>query len=101
MKKIQKLTGGMMMGATAFSVVIIIAIIFIMLTVIILGGKDQMSWKFLTSFPEDGMTKGGIFPAIFGTALLVIIMSAAAVPFGTITALYLTEYARENSVIAR
>jgi len=89
------------MGATAFSVVIIIAIIFIILTVIILGGKDQMSWEFLTSFPEDGMTKGGIFPAIFGTALLVIIMSVAAVPFGTITAIYLTEYARENSIIAK
>jgi phosphate transport system permease protein len=101
MKKIQKITGGVMMGATAFSVVIIIAIIFIILTVIILGGKDQMSWEFLTSFPEDGMTKGGIFPAIFGTALLVIIMSVAAVPFGTITAIYLTEYARENSVISK
>jgi phosphate transport system permease protein len=47
------------------------------------------------------MTKGGIFPAIFGTALLVIIMSVAAVPFGTITAIYLTEYARENSIIAK
>ena len=101
MKKIQKITGGVMMGATAFSVVIIIAIIFIILTVIILGGKDQMSCEFLTSFPEDGMTKGGIFPAIFGTALLVIIMSVAAVPFGTITAIYLTEYARENSVISK
>jgi len=101
MNKRQKITGGIMMGATAFSVVIIIAIIFIILTVIILGGKDQMSWEFLTSFPEDGMTKGGIFPAIFGTALLVIIMSVAAVPFGTITAIYLTEYARENSIIAK
>jgi phosphate transport system permease protein len=101
MNKRQKITGGVMMGATAFSVVIIIAIIFIILTVIILGGKDQMSWEFLTSFPEDGMTKGGIFPAIFGTALLVIIMSVAAVPFGTITAIYLTEYARENSIIAK
>jgi phosphate transport system permease protein len=101
MKKLQKLTGGLMMGATAFSVVVIIAIIFVILTVIILGGKDQISWKFLTSFPEDGMTKGGIFPAIFGTALMVIIMSVAAVPFGTITAIYLTEYARENSIISK
>jgi len=90
-----------MMGATAFSVVLIISIIFIILTVIILGGKDQMSWKFLTSFPEDGMTKGGIFPAIFGTALMVIIMSVAAVPFGAITAIYLTEYARENSILSK
>jgi phosphate transport system permease protein len=47
------------------------------------------------------MTKGGIFPAIYGTALLVIIMSVAAVPFGTITAIYLTEYAKENAFIAK
>ena len=45
------------------------------------------------------MTKGGIFPAIFGTALLVIIMSIAAVPFGTITAIYLTEYAKKTHLL--
>ena len=101
MRKLQKITGGIMEGATAFSVVLIIAVIIIMLVVIIIGGKDQMSWKFLTTFPEDGMTKGGILPAIWGTALLVIIMSIAAVPFGTITAIYLSEYARENSIFSK
>lgn len=101
MKKLQKFTGGIMVGITALSVVLIIAVIVIMLTVIIIGGKDTMSWKFLTTFPEDGMTKGGIFPALYGTALMVIIMSIAAVPFGTITAIYLTEYARENSILSR
>ena len=90
-----------MMGATGLSVVIIIAVIVIMLVVIIIGGKDTLSWKFLTTFPQDGMTKGGIFPALYGTALMVIIMSVAAVPFGAITALYLTEYARESSWIAK
>ena len=88
-------------GITLSSALMIIAIVIIMFTVVIIGGKDQLSWKFLTSFPEDGMTKGGIFPAIYGTALLVIIMSVAAVPFGTITAIYLTEYAKENSIIAK
>ena len=90
-----------MMGTTAFSVVLILAVIVLMLVLIINGGKDEISWKFLTSFPQEGMTKGGIFPAIYGTALMVIIMSVAAVPFGTITALYLTEYAKENSLIAK
>ena len=88
-------------GLTLSSALLIIAIIVVMITVIVVGGKEQMSWEFLTSFPEDGMTKGGIFPAIYGTALLVIIMSVAAVPFGTITAIYLTEYAKENSLIAK
>ena len=88
-------------GLTLSSALLIIAIIVVMITVIVIGGKEQISWEFLTSFPEDGMTKGGIFPAIYGTALLVIIMSVAAVPFGTITAIYLTEYAKEHSFIAK
>lgn len=88
-------------GVTLSSALLIIGIVVVMITVIIIGGKDQISWEFLTSFPEDGMTKGGIFPAIYGTALLVIIMSVAAVPFGTITAIYLTEYAKENAIIAK
>lgn len=89
------------MGATGVSVILIIAVIVIMLVLIIIGGKDDISWKFLTTFPQEGMTKGGIFPALYGTALMVIIMSVAAVPFGAITAIYLTEYARESSWIAK
>lgn len=88
-------------GLTLSSALVIIAIVVVMVAVIVIGGKDQITWEFLTSFPEEGMTKGGIFPAIYGTALLVIIMSVAAVPFGTITAIYLTEYASENSIIAK
>lgn len=95
------LKGLLIEGLTLASALIIIAIVVVMISVIVIGGKDQLSWEFLTQFPEDGMTKGGIFPAIYGTAMLVIIMSVAAVPFGTITAIYLTEYARENSFIAR
>jgi phosphate transport system permease protein len=47
------------------------------------------------------MTEGGIFPAIAGTALLVIIMSLAGVPVGTATAIYLSEYASARSVLTR
>lgn len=95
-----QITGGIFTAITAISAFLIIAIIIILLVVIIIGGKDTFSWEFLTAFPEDGMMKGGIFPAIYGTVLLVLIMSVAAVPFGTITAIYLTEYATENSVLA-
>jgi phosphate transport system permease protein len=101
MKQRNKIIGGLVAGSTAFSAFLIIAVILVILVVIVIGGKDTFSWKFLTSFPEDGMMKGGIFPAIFGTALLVIIMSVAAVPFGTVTAIYLTEYAHEKSKIAQ
>ena len=47
------------------------------------------------------MTRGGIFPAIVGTALMTLIMTIAAVPFGVITAIYLAEYASERSVFAK
>jgi phosphate transport system permease protein len=93
--------GVLIEGLTLTSALVIIAIVVVMITVIVIGGKDQLTWEFLTSFPEDGMTKGGIFPAIYGTGLLVILMSIAAVPFGTITAIYLTEYAKENSFVAK
>jgi len=88
-------------GLTLSSALFIIAIIIFMLVVIINGGKSAFSWEFISTFPREGMTKGGIFPAIYGTALLVLIMAIAAVPFGVITAIYLTEYAKENSFIAR
>jgi phosphate transport system permease protein len=97
----KNIKGILIEGLTLSSALLIIAIVVVMFTVILIGGKDQISWEFLTSFPEDGMTKGGIFPAIYGTALLVILMAVAAVPFGTITAIYLTEYAREESIIAK
>ncbi|MFA6923434.1 MAG: phosphate ABC transporter permease PstA [Bacteroidales bacterium] len=96
-----KLKGRIIIGLTGFSVILILAIIVIMISIIIYNGRSNFTWEFLTKFPTDGMTKGGIFPAIYGTALMVIVMSIAAVPFGTITAIYLTEYAKENSVISK
>ena len=101
MSKRNRITGGLFIGITAFCAFLIIAVIILLLVVITIGGKETFSWKFLTTFPEEGMMKGGIFPAIYGTALLVIIMSVAAVPFGTITAIYLTEYASEKSILAQ
>jgi phosphate transport system permease protein len=86
---------------TGLSVLLIIFIIVSVLAVTIKGGWQSLSWKFLTEFPRDGMTKGGIFPAIVGTALMTLIMTVAAVPFGVITAIYLSEYARENSIFAK
>jgi phosphate transport system permease protein len=87
-------------GITQIAVLLIIAILFVILGIIIYQGREKFSWEFISSFPTDGMTKGGIFPALIGTFILVIVMSLAAVPFGTITALYLTEYAHEKSKFA-
>lgn len=86
---------------TAVSVLVIVFIIVSMLSVIIIGGWHNLNFEFLSEFPKDGMTKGGIFPAIVGTALMTIIMAIAAVPFGVITAIYLAEYANETSIFAK
>jgi ABC-type phosphate transport system permease subunit len=86
---------------TATTAFVIIAFVIYLLVHIIVLGKDQMSWSFIFESPKEGLTEGGIFPAIIGTALLVIIMSIIGVPIGTITAIYLTEYAKQNSIISK
>jgi phosphate transport system permease protein len=97
----KKLVGRVVVSVTAFSAFLIVAIVIFVMATIIIGGKDTLTWAFLSAAPSEGMTEGGIFPAIFGTALLVIIMSIAGVPIGTITAVYLSEYASRTSRIAR
>lgn len=92
--------GKIVVGTTLAAVITIIAVLVIILGIIIYQGREKFSWEFISSFPTNGMTEGGIFPAIIGTFILVIVMSIAAVPFGTITALYLTEYAKPNSKFA-
>jgi len=96
-----KLLGRIVVALTAVSALLIVAVVIFVMATIVIGGKDTISWEFLTSAPSEGMTEGGIFPAIIGTALLVIIMSMAGVPIGTVTALYLSEYASRKSRIAR
>ncbi len=92
--------GKLIVGTTQVAVLLIIAILFVILGIIVYQGRTKFSWEFISSFPTNGMTEGGIFPALIGTFILVVVMSIAAVPFGTITAIYLTEYAKEDSKIA-
>lgn len=96
-----KLLGKSVVAASAFSVVLILSVIVYMILEIYLGGKNYLTWEFITSSPEAGMLKGGIFPAIVGTVFMVIVMSIACVPIGTITAIYLHEYAGRNSFFTR
>lgn len=53
-------------------------------------------WEFVSSEPREANTEGGIFPAIFGTVMMVIIMSVFVTPFGVVAAVYLREYARQG-----
>jgi phosphate transport system permease protein len=56
-------------------------------------------WEFLAGDPRESNTEGGIFPAIFGTVMMVVIMSMLAVPFGVLAALYLREYAKQGALV--
>ena len=56
-------------------------------------------WDFLTGEPRESNTEGGIFPAIFGTFVMTLIMSALVTPFGVIAAIYLHEYARQGIIV--
>lgn len=68
---------------------------------VVVGGADVVGWEFVSAAPREGMTKGGVFPAIFGTAALTLLMTIAAVPAGVVTAVYLAEYAPARSRLAR
>jgi phosphate transport system permease protein len=53
-------------------------------------------WEFVSDDPREANTEGGIFPAIFGTVMMVIIMSIIVTPFGVVAAVYLREYAKQG-----
>ena len=63
-----------------------------------LGGYVSKLGEFLTDEPREANTEGGIFPAIFGTVMMVLLMSVFVTPFGVIAAVYLREYARQGFV---
>ncbi len=86
---------------TLLATVIIVAMLGIILGNIVYEGTERLSWEFLSAAPRDGMRAGGIFPAIYGTVLMVLLMSIAAVPFGVIVAIYFAEYARTESRLYR
>ena len=57
---------------------------------------SQRLWEFLTGEPREGNTEGGVYPAIFGTVVMVLLMSLFVTPFGVIAAVYLREYAKQG-----
>ncbi|HSN88221.1 MAG TPA: phosphate ABC transporter permease PstA [Thermoanaerobaculia bacterium] len=64
-----------------------------------LGLYLSRAWEFVSDDPRESNTEGGIFPAIFGTVMMVFIMSFAVVPLGVLAALYLREYAKQGPLV--
>ncbi len=96
----RKAGGWIVVGSSAGASALILLAMFLVMGDVIRGGAGNISLEFLTKPPAEGMTKGGVFPAIVGTVSLVLLMTLAGVPVGTITAIYLNEYAK-NSLFTR
>ena len=78
---------------------LVVAILFVILGFIIIKGGSVISWDFLTKAPEEGMTKGGIFPAIVGTFYLIVGSSIISFPIGVMSGIYMNEYATNGKVV--
>jgi phosphate transport system permease protein len=63
-----------------------------------LGFYFAKLWEFLSDEPREANTEGGIFPAIFGTVMMTLIMAVIVTPFGVLAAIYLREYAKQGAM---
>ena len=78
---------------------LVVVILFLILGFIIIQGGKVISWDFLTEAPADGMTAGGIFPAIVGTLYLVLGSSLISFPIGIMSGIYMNEYATNGKLV--
>ncbi|MDJ0777756.1 MAG: phosphate ABC transporter permease PstA [Gammaproteobacteria bacterium] len=88
-EKLFQILFGMMAGLLILPVLII-------LTTLVVKGSPVISLDFLLQDPTNGMTEGGIFPALIGTVWLVGVALLISVPVGVAAAIYLSEYAPDN-----
>ena len=86
-------------GFFTFLSYLVVAILFVILGFIIIKGGSVISWDFLTKAPEDGMTKGGIYPAIVGTFYLILGSSIISFPIGIMSGIYMNEYATNGKLV--
>ena len=75
---------------------LVVAVLFIILGFIAIKGIGVISWEFLTAMPDQGMTQGGIFPAIVGTACLMVGSMIFAFPIGVLSGIYINEFLKES-----
>jgi phosphate transport system permease protein len=96
----RKAVGAGLAGLTGVAVLLVVGMLALILLDIARGGAGRITWQFLTAAPSDGMMAGGIFPAIYGTAVMTLLMTVAVMPVGVMTAIYLHEYAPPGSRLA-
>lgn len=77
----------------------VVAVLAGILGFLVYKGAGVISWDFLTEAPSDGMTKGGIFPAIVGTLYLMLGSALFAFPVGVMSGIYMNEYAKDTRLV--
>jgi phosphate transport system permease protein len=94
--KIRRVQHAMGFGVLGLSALIVILILGVILFDIVNKGWTAINWTFLTDYPREGMTRGGIFPAVIGTVWVTLITTLFSIPLGVSAAIYLSEYAKQG-----
>ena len=94
-KRLQEIVGFNILKLCVGTVILVLIVI---MYDIMSKGAGIISWKFLTQAPKNGMTEGGIFPAIIGTFVVTVITALLSIPLGMGCAIYLNEYAKDGIV---
>lgn len=87
-------------GASILASLVAVAVLALVVSDVAKQGASALSWSFITQNPV-GLAGGGIANAIIGSTLIIIFATLIALPFGVLTALYLTEYSKPTSSVAR
>ena len=91
-------------AVTAFATALILLILACILGNIVLNGLPNLSWRFITTIPKENFFDAkttGVLAMVIGTTIRVFVMTLFVIPVGVITAVYLTEYARQGSTYTR
>jgi phosphate transport system permease protein len=86
-----------MVMITIVSAIVVIPIVLV-IVMVFWRGIPALSWEFLTQPPRNGMTEGGIMPALLGTIILTFVTAIATFPLAIAAAIYLAEYAGDNKL---
>lgn len=95
-KKRKKINGRIGKFLTLSATILIILLLGLIFLDIVIKGAPSLSFNFIFSWPEKGMTAGGIMPAIIGTIFITLVSCIVGIPFGIMTGIYLAEYAKDN-----
>ena len=97
-EKRKDITGTLFLGMVRILFYSLLIFLFLFIAKIFIEGIGIVSFEFIFDEPRNNMTEGGIFPAIFGTVAVTLMMVLITVPMGLFSAIYLNEYARDTFV---